>query len=99
MLELSPEDTAAKAPASWMPASTRVSWSKPTPVTLRPAKVGPSRRKASAFWSMTATLWPRCSTVRAKLDPTRPQPMITKCTGQTLPPGARSEHGAHPVTA
>ena len=32
MLELSPLLTAAKAPASSMPASRRVSWSKPDPV-------------------------------------------------------------------
>ena len=41
-----------------MPASRRVSRSKPTPVTRRPAKPAPSRRKAVSFWSMTATVWP-----------------------------------------
>ena len=46
MFELSPLLTAAKAPASSMPASFRVSWSKPTPVTRRPVKPEPSRRNA-----------------------------------------------------
>lgn len=40
MLELSPLDTAAKAPASSMPASRRVSWSKPTPVTHAATETG-----------------------------------------------------------
>ena len=35
-----------EAPARSMPASTRVSRSKPTPATCLPAKVGPSRRNA-----------------------------------------------------
>ena len=55
MLELSPLDTAANASASSMPASISVSRSKPTPVTVRPLKSGPSRRNASALWSTTAT--------------------------------------------
>src|SRR5438105_9258754 len=80
MLELSPLDTAANASASSMPASTSVSRSKPTPVTVRPAKSGPSRRKASALWSTTATECPAASRLCAIVDPTRPHPMITTCT-------------------
>ena len=55
MLELSPLETAANASARSMPAWRSTSSSKPTPVTVVPAKSGPSRRKASASWSMTAT--------------------------------------------
>ena len=49
-----------------------------------PRTSAPSRRKASGFWSMTATVWPRSSRLRARVEPTRPQPMITKCTDATL---------------
>ena len=80
MLELSPLLTAAKAPAVSMPASSRVCRSKPSPVTWRPANSGPSRRKASGSWSMTATLWPTSSSRRAMAEPTRPQPITTTCT-------------------
>ena len=52
----------------------------PTPVTGRPAKSGPSRRNASGFWSMTATACPRRSRLCARVEPTRPHPMITMCT-------------------
>ena len=62
----------------------RTSRSKPTPVTVRPSKSGPSRRNASASWSMTATVCPRLSRLRARVEPTRPQPMITTCTAPTL---------------
>src|SRR3954447_1426694 len=80
MLELSPLLTAAKAPAESMPASSRVCRSKPSPVTWRPAKSGPSRRNASGSWSITATLWPTSSRRRAMAEPTRPQPITTTCT-------------------
>src|SRR3954453_17295901 len=80
MLELSPLETAANAPASSMPASMSVSRSKPTPVTCRPWKSGPSRRNAPALWSTTATEWPATSRLWAIVEPTRPQPMITTCT-------------------
>src|SRR3954469_20168777 len=80
MLELSPLLTAAKAPAESMPASSSVCRSKPRPVTWRPANSGPSRRKASGSWSMTATLWPTSSSRRAMAEPTRPQPITTTCT-------------------
>ena len=66
MFELSPLLTAAKAPAESMPASSRVCRSKPRPVTCRPPKSGPSRRKAAGSWSMTATLCPTCSRRRAR---------------------------------
>lgn len=80
MFELSPLDTAAKAPASSMPASRRVSWSKPIPVTRRPPNPGPRRRKAVGSWSITATVCPCCSRVWARAEPTLPQPMMTMCT-------------------
>src|SRR4051794_9099895 len=80
MLELSPLLTAANAPAESMPASSRVCRSKPRPVTWRPAKSAPSRRKAPGSWSITATLWPAFSRRRAIAEPTRPQPITTTCT-------------------
>src|SRR3954449_13152960 len=80
MFELSPLLTAAKAPAESMPASSSVCRSKPSPVTCRPAKSGPSRRNASGSWSITATLWPTSSSRRAMAEPTRPQPITTTCT-------------------
>src|SRR3954453_22564085 len=80
MLLLSPLETAAKASASSMPASISVSRSNPTPVTVRPAKSGPSRRNASADWSTTATECPAASRLCGIVEPTRPHPMITTCT-------------------
>ncbi|CAM5483087.1 hypothetical protein SCALM49S_06435 [Streptomyces californicus] len=56
MLELSPLLTAANAPASSIPASRSVSWSKPTPVTRRPPNPDPSRRITVGSWSITATV-------------------------------------------
>src|SRR6478609_3411727 len=84
MLELSPLETAAKASARLMPAFSRTSWSKPWPVTLSPLKPGPTRRNASGSASMIDTVWLRSSRLRASVEPTRPQPMITTCTRQTL---------------
>src|SRR4051812_2060745 len=80
MLELSPLLTAANAPAESIPASSSVCRSKPRPVTWRPAKSGPSRRKASGSWSITATLCPISSSRRAMAEPTRPHPITTTCT-------------------
>ena len=57
-----------------------VSRSKPMPVTGRRAKSAPSRRNAAGFWSMIATECPARSRLRARLEPTRPQPMTTMCT-------------------
>src|SRR6478609_8353498 len=84
MLELSPLETAAKASARRMPAFSRTSWSKPWPVILSPLNPGPRRRNASGSASMIDTVWLRSSRLRASVEPTRPQPMITTCTGQTL---------------
>src|SRR4051812_17961640 len=86
MLELSPLLTAANAPADSMPESRSVCRSKPRPVTWRPANSGPSRRKASGSWSMTATLWPTSSSRRAMAEPTRPQPITTTCTRNSRKP-------------
>src|SRR4051794_8939286 len=85
MFELSPLDTAAKASADSMPARSSTLWSKPMPVTLVPLNEGPSRRNASGSLSMTDTVWLRSSRLRASVEPTRPQPMITTCTRQTVP--------------
>src|SRR4051794_14710691 len=84
MLELSPLDTAANAPARSIPASMSTLRSKPPPITCWPWKSPPSLRNACASLSITATEWPRRSTAAASDDPTRPQPMITTCT--TWPP-------------
>ncbi len=46
------------------------------------------RRNASGFWSMTATECPLDSSDSASVAPTRPQPMITKCTGRNATPDA-----------
>src|SRR6478672_6831978 len=77
-----------------MPASCRVSRSNPTPVTRRPSKADPSRRNADSSWSMIATSWPWLSRLRAREEPTRPQPMMTKCTTPTLHRGVRRPQGA-----
>lgn len=55
MLELSPEDTAANASASSMPALSSTSRSNPWPSTRSPAYSGLSRLKAVLSRSMTAT--------------------------------------------
>ncbi len=80
MLELSPQDTAAKACASRILASSNVSRSNPIPVTCCPWNSAPSRRNALGSRSMTATECPARPSCRASDDPTRPQPMITMCT-------------------
>ncbi len=74
MFELSPLETAANASARSIPASTSTSRSKPIPVTVSPVKSGPSRRNASGFWSMTATVWPRDLEVlrEGRADPPTP---------------------------
>src|SRR3954452_2269341 len=84
MLELSPLETAANKSARRMTAFSRTSWSKPYPVILSPLKPGPSRRKLSGSLSMIATVWLRSSRLLARVEPTRPQPMITTCTGETV---------------
>src|SRR4051794_25209109 len=97
MFELSPLLTAANAYASWIPASSRVSRSKPRPTTRRPSKPAPSRRNASGLWSTTATVWPRASTSWARVEPVRPHPMITKCTRSGSSTGAGSSRGDAPT--
>src|SRR3954465_8435029 len=90
MLELSPLETAANASAVSMPARSSTPWTKPMPGAFVPLKGGPSRRNASGLLSMTDTVWLRSSRLRASVDPTRPQPMITTCTLRTLlRPGGR----------
>lgn len=84
MLELSPLETAAKASASRIPASSSTARSNPMPVTVLPSKSLPRRRNDVASMSMTATSWPLVASVRARVAPTRPQPMMTKCTVLTL---------------
>src|SRR6478609_5551113 len=84
MLELSPLETAANASAFSTPARSSTPWSKPMPVTLVPLKEGPSRRNASGLLSMIDTVWLRSSRLWASVEPTRPHPMITTCTGETL---------------
>src|SRR5664279_938876 len=54
------------------------------PVTFVPLNQGLSRRNASGLLSMTETVWLRSWRLRASVDPTRPQPMITTCTRKTL---------------
>src|SRR3954462_3314615 len=107
MFELSPLLTAANAPAESIPASSSVCRSKPRPVTWRPAKSGPSRRKASGSWSITATLCPISSSRRAMAEPTRPQPITTTCTKSSRrirgagrrPPGLSPGAKLHPAAA
>src|SRR4051795_3883320 len=84
MLELSPLETAANASARLTPAFSRTSWSKPYPVILSPLNPGPSLRKLSGSLSMTETVWLRSSRLLARVEPTRPQPMITTCTEETV---------------
>src|SRR3954454_9853767 len=84
MLELSPLETAAKASAFSMSARSSTVWSKPIPVTLVPLKEGPSRRNASGLLSMIETSCSRSSRDFASVEPTRPQPMMTTCTEETL---------------
>src|ERR1700756_3174331 len=77
MLELSPDDTAANAPASSIPERTSTSRSKPMPSTRSPENSGDSRLKAVASRSMIATSWPIRDRASAKEAPTRPHPITT----------------------
>ena len=79
MLELSPLVTAAIAAASRMPACSSRSRSKPTPTTCWPPKPSCRRRNAFGSLSTTATEWPLSSMIRARPEPTRPQPTMTTC--------------------
>src|SRR5271166_6826448 len=80
MLELSPDDTAAKASASSIPAFSSTSRSKPWPRTRSPPKSGLSRLKAAPSLSMIATSWPSRNNPSATDDPTRPHPITTTRT-------------------
>src|ERR1700722_19901552 len=80
MFELSPDDTAAKASASSIPALSSTSRSNPTPCTRSPAKSGLSRLNALLSLSMTATSWPSRDNPSATDDPTRPHPITTTRT-------------------
>src|ERR1700758_105687 len=77
MFELSPEDTAANAPASSMPALNNTSRSKPMPSTRSPGNSGESRWNADASRSMIATSCPIRDKPSASDAPTRPQPITT----------------------
>jgi hypothetical protein len=80
MFELSPEDTAANAPASSMPARSSTSRSKPMPSTRSPGNSGLSRWKAVLSRSMTATSWPIRDRLSDNDAPTRPHPITTTRT-------------------
>src|ERR1700730_13147986 len=77
MLELSPDDTAAKAPASSIPERSSTSRSKPMPSTRSPENSGDNRLKAVPSRSMTATSWPIRARASARDAPTRPHPITT----------------------
>src|SRR5919107_1057245 len=85
MLELSPLDTAANASARSTPAVRSTSRSKPKPVTVVPLNSEFSRRNASEFWSMIDTECPRASRLCARVEPSRPHPMITTCKVRAFP--------------
>ena len=80
MLELSPDDTAANAPASSMPARSSTSRSKPMPSTRSPGNSGDSRWNAVLSRSMTATSWPIRARPSDSDAPTRPHPITTTRT-------------------
>src|ERR1700761_5372892 len=102
MLELSPDDTAAKASASSIPALSSTSRSNPRPSTRSPAKSGLSRPKAVPSLSMTATSWPSRDSPSATDDPTRPHPITTTRTGGSSRracylSGSTAHRGGQPV--
>src|SRR6201996_7265900 len=102
MLELSPDDTAAKASASSIPALSSTSRSNPRPSTRSPAKSGLSRPKAVPSLSMTATSWPSRDSPSATDDPTRPHPITTTRTGGSSRracylSGSTANRGGQPV--
>src|ERR671917_333626 len=94
MFELSPLVTAARAPASSMPAAWRSSRSCPSPATALPEKFSGRRRNWAGFLSMMATEWPIGSRAAARPEPTRPHPTTMTCTGPLHSPrGRRTSHG------
>ena len=80
MLELSPEDTAANAPASSIPERSNTSRSNPMPNTRWPLNSGDRRWKAAGSRSMIATSWPIRDSASASEAPTRPHPITTTRT-------------------
>src|SRR5699024_11604910 len=96
MFELSPEETAANAVASRIPAFSRTTRSKPAPVTVRPAKPPGSRSNDSGSRSIATTSNPAVSSSIASAAPTRPHPMIT--TLMAVPLLTAHTVRAHPVT-
>jgi hypothetical protein len=81
MFELSPEVTAATAPASAMSACSSTDWLMTLPSTARPVNRSGSRRNDSFSRSTMATEWPSASRVVASRDPIRPQPRTMMCIG------------------
>src|SRR6202034_1159037 len=94
MLELSPDDTAAKASAPSIPAFSRTSRSKPRPSTRSPPNSGLSRLNAVLSLSITATSWPIRDSPSATDEPTRPHPITTTRTRGPLGPAG---HSGQPV--
>src|SRR6201994_1644891 len=92
MFELSPEDTAANADASSMPARSSTSRSNPIPSTRSPGNSGLSRLNAVLSRSMTATSWPIRARPSARDAPTRPHPITTTRTFAILSAAVRNRH-------
>src|SRR6201999_25774 len=90
MLELSPDDTAAKASAPSIPAFSSTSRSNPKPSTRSPPNSGLSRLNAALSLSITATSWPMRDRPSATEEPTRPHPITTPRTRGPLGPPSRS---------
>src|SRR5690349_15369572 len=97
MFELSPEDTAANAPASWIPARSSTSRSKPMPRTRSPGNSGESRLNAVDSRSITATSWPILASPSASDAPTRPHPITTTRTVGPLWPVQEYRYIEHAV--
>src|SRR6266480_7311251 len=86
MLELSPFVTAMNAPASRIPASSRVSRSNTIPTRVWPSNPGGSRSKAFGFLSMIEMVWPWRARFTVSWLPTRPHPPMTTCMRARLQP-------------
>src|SRR6266480_4651841 len=86
MLELSPFVTAMNAPASRIPASSRVSRSKTIPTRVWPSNPGGSRSNAFGFLSMIEMMWPWRARFTVSWLPTRPHPPMTTCMRARLQP-------------
>src|SRR5437660_1602932 len=93
MFELSPFVTAMKAPASRIPAASRVSRSNTIPTSVCPSKPGGSRSNAVGFLSMIEMVCPWRARFTVSWLPTRPHPAMTTCMGckrTTLLAGSKS---------